>query len=146
MGVSAVEMAVANTVLSGILIGQGHACQLLHVSFTPFLCLDEYETLVECSEKLRVAVQNSLTSLSCHLLEKHLITPEHDNELRNGRTGEPERAARLVELVRHKVELDHENYYTFVSILEADSGYYNEILKFVKSKLEEKKIAKRGNI
>ena len=112
----------------------------------PFLCLDEYETLCECSEKLRIAVQSTLTSLSGHLLEKHLITPEHDCELRNGCISEPERAAKLVELVRYKVELDHENYYTFVSILEADSGYYNEILKLVKSKLEEKKTARRGTV
>ena len=127
-----------------------HVCggYFIHMlcTFTPFLCLpvDEYETLCECSEKLRIAVQSTLTSLSGHLLEKHLITPEHDNELRNGRIGEPERAARLVELVRCKVELDCENYYTFVSILEAESGYYNEIIKLVKSKLEEKKTAKRG--
>ena len=107
--------------------------------------IDEYQTVLECSQKLRTAVQTSLVSLSGHLLEKQLITPEHDCELRNEHLSEPQRAAKLVQLVLTKTELSHENYYVFVSILER-TGYHDEILKLLRSEIAKKKMIKKSGI
>ena len=95
----------------------------------------EYQTIISCTTKLRDAVCNNLVRLSGCLLEKGLISQHNDSELRNRYVEEADRAARLVEMIQHKVKLDRCNYVKFTSILEEDSHHYSDILRILKEAL-----------
>jgi hypothetical protein len=78
--------------------------------------------------ELRNAVSNNLVPLSGCLLSKGLISRDNDSELRHKYTVNADRAAKLVEIIQGKVQLDHQNYNKFVDILERE-GDYDDILK-----------------
>ena len=89
----------------------------------------EHQTLINCTMELRNAVSNSLIQLSGRLLANGLITQHNDSELRSRYILEADRAAKLVEIIQGKVQLDHHNYNKFIDILiEEDSDYYKDIL------------------
>ena len=94
----------------------------------------EYKTIISCTAVLRTAVQSNLTELSGHLLGQQLITSNSDKELRNGMLEESTRAAKLVELIQNKVELNPDNYHAFIKALEEDKQNYQDILKVMKEK------------
>ena len=90
----------------------------------------EYQTIICCTSKLTTAISGNLMGLSGSLLEEGLISGDNFRELRNRSVEEADRAAKLVELVQHKVKLDNQNFFKFVGILEKEgSDYYREILK-----------------
>ena len=98
-------------------------------SFADSTVTVEYQTLITCTMELRNAVSNNLIQLSGHLLANGLITPHNDRQLRNRSVEIDERAAKLVEIIQGKVQLDHHNYNKFVDILkEEDSDFYKDIL------------------
>ena len=80
------------------------------------------------------AVRGDLIELSGHLLAGGLISDNNCSELKNRNIEEADRAARLVELVRIKVELDPQNYFKFIRVLEKDSHYYSDILRTLSDK------------
>ena len=47
---------------------------------------------------------------------------------------ESTRAAKLVELIQYKVELNPDNYHAFIEVLEEDKQNYQDILKVMKEK------------
>lgn len=89
----------------------------------------EYQTLILCTPKLRTAASSDLTRLSGCLLAKGLISRDNDSELRNRHTEVADRAARLVELVQQKVNLDTQNYTKFIEILKENQ--FDDILKIL---------------
>ena len=89
----------------------------------------EYQTMIHCTVQLKTAVSKTLSELGGYLLAGGLIARNNACELRNGTVSEDERAATLVELVQNKVKLDPQNYIKFISILQEDGEYYNEILR-----------------
>ena len=92
----------------------------------------EYQTLISCTTKLRAAVCADLVCLSGCLLERGLILPGNASELTNRNVEEADRAARLVELIQHKVNLDSQNYVKFIDILEENRHHYSDILDILK--------------
>jgi hypothetical protein len=98
----------------------------------------EYRTMIKCTVKLRNAVSDNLVPLSGCLLSKGLITVDNERELRYIHTLEADRAAKLVQMIQGKVQLDHQNYHKFVDILkEEDSRYYSDILTTLTKTLRE---------
>ena len=91
----------------------------------------EYDTLIEITVDLRLAVRPHLLSLSGGLLASRLISPDNEAELRNTVVSEAERAAKLVELVQSKVRQNSRHYHSFIGILEGDndSYVYSDILQ-----------------
>ena len=78
--------------------------------------------------KLTTAVKNNITALSGHLLSNELISSDNDTDLRNTQLSEVDRAAKLVELVRCKVQLSPDNFYKFIKILEEEKQTYEHII------------------
>ena len=94
----------------------------------------EYEKLVSCSSKLRLAFQDRMTSLSEDLLVDGMISIDNKTEVLNQSTPLPHRATRLVDLVTNRVKLMKEDYRTFVALLRRNQRVYKPILvirKFV---------------
>ena len=81
----------------------------------------EYNTLIELTGDLRVAVQSDLTHLSGVLLAKYLISPDDDRYLRNQLHSEADRAAKLIELIQSRVHQNPQHYHTFIRVLQ-DGG------------------------
>lgn len=103
---------------------------------SPCICttmagVPEYNTLVQCSQKLRVAIQGDLINLSGHLLAAGLISPDTSSEMRNGSAPASERAAKLVALIINKVQLNPRSYSTFIDVLSQESHYYSDILRIL---------------
>ena len=84
----------------------------------------EYNTLIDLTVELRLAVSPHLLSLSGHLLAKRLISPDNEAELRNAVHSEAVRAAKLVGLVQNKVRQNSLHYHTFIGILKGDEGHH----------------------
>ena len=96
------------------------------------------QTMIKCTVALQKAVSNNLVDLSGYLLSDGLITPSNRRELTNQHTAVNHRAAKLVEIIQEKVQLDHTNYNKFIDILKkADSVYYSEILTILSGTLHE---------
>ena len=70
--------------------------------------------------------------LSGELLGKQLITSEDHSELTYTMHTAVKRATMLVELVLNKVELNADNYHTFIKVLEQDSSNYKDVLELLK--------------
>ena len=94
----------------------------------------EYQTLLSCTSELICAVRSDLTGLSGRLRTEGLISANNCSELRNRNVEEADRAARLVELVQIKVELNSQNYFKFICVLERESRYYSDILRILHDK------------
>ena len=82
----------------------------------------EYKTLIQCTQKLRTAIQGDLINISDQLLAAGLITPDTSSELRNKLLPESERATKLVALIISKVQLNPSH----------NPLYYNAILQILK--------------
>lgn len=96
----------------------------------------EYQTLIECTSTLITAVKNQLTDLSPQLLQRHLITAEQEREMSNNWHYEADRAAKLVGLVRDKVEQNPKCYHAFIEALEEDQSTNRDILAQLKTKYD----------
>ena len=80
----------------------------------------EYTTLVQCSQKLRTAIQDNVASIGTALLAAGLINPDlHSHMVDSSRNGS-ERAARLLHFVTSGVQLDPKSYWTFVKVLSGE--------------------------
>ena len=69
--------------------------------------------------------------LSGHLLSKGLITSDQDCQLRNEMHSKSNRAAKLVNLVLNRVELNSGSYRTFVECLEENQESNRHILEIL---------------
>lgn len=96
----------------------------------------EYKTIIKCTVKLITAVKNNITALSCHLLSNELISSDNDTDLRNTQLSELDRAARLVDLVRCKVQLNPANFHKFIGILEEEKQSFENIIADLKETLD----------
>ena len=96
----------------------------------------EYQTLIECTSILITAVKNHLTDLSAQLLQRYLITADQEREMSNNWHSEADRAAKLVALVRDKVEQNPKCYHAFIEALEEDQSTHKAILKQLKTKYD----------
>ena len=92
--------------------------------------------MLRCTRALRTAVQPHLFALGASLVSEDLISTDNDSDLRNTMHSEPERAARLVEILQLKVKLESQNYHTFVRILDDDRDIYKDILKTLSEKYQ----------
>ena len=91
----------------------------------------EYQKIVKCGPQLRNAFKDHLGALSVDLLAVNLISDDHVSEVTNSSQSPPERASRLLELIRNKVKLNRDNYYIFVDALTKDPQY-EHVLKIRK--------------
>ena len=66
--------------------------------------------------------------------------------MRNRMQPEASRAARLVELIRDRVEQNPKSYHKFIEALEADEPTYGDILEQLKEKYESLSRAKSKHI
>ena len=90
----------------------------------------EYNTLIELTGDLRVAVQSDLTHLSGVLLAKYLISPDDDRYLRNQLHSEADRTAKLIELIQNSVHQNPQHYHTFNRVLQDGAcQVYADILR-----------------
>lgn len=89
----------------------------------------EYNTLIDLTSELRLAVRPGLISLSGSLLASRLISLDNDIELRNTAHSEVERSAKLVELVQNKVQQNPRHYHSFIGILQNNQDQYGDILQ-----------------
>ena len=99
----------------------------------PFCPIDtsEYQTIERCTSQLITAVQDDLTKLSSQLLSKGLITVNQSRQLRNKMHTEFDRAAKLVDFVLNKAELNSGCYHTFIECLKEDQKHNQEILEIL---------------
>jgi hypothetical protein len=88
----------------------------------------EYNSILDCTIGLRLAVQPNIISLSGELLCARLINVDKETWLRNTSRREDDRAADLVSLVTNKVREDPKNYHEFVAILKKDERQYKTAL------------------
>ena len=94
----------------------------------------KYQTMIKHTEELKIAISDNLGTLSGCFFANRLITDENRQEVTNVHNSSVDRAARLVDIIQRKVQLNHQNYDTFIDVLkQAGSDYYNDIL----SKLSE---------
>ena len=96
----------------------------------------EYRTMVKCTHVLRTAVQTHLFSLGASLLSEELISTDNDSDIRNTMHSEPERAARLIEILQLQVKLEPQNFHTFRGVLDNDRDIYKDILKTLREKYQ----------
>ena len=87
----------------------------------------EYRTLVQCNQALILAVQSDVVNLSHQLLSAGLIAADVVDHLRNESRSVSERSARLVHLIKRKVETDQRNYEIFLDILQRSHGFESTI-------------------
>ena len=106
----------------------------------------EYETMIDLTSELRLAVRPELISLTGSLLASRLISPDNDAELRDtSHSSEVERSARLVELVQNKVQQNPRYYHTFIGILQGNADQYRDILQRLEQVYQEQQ-QKDGNM
>ena len=106
----------------------------------------EYETMIDLTSELRLAVRPGLISLTGSLLASRLISPDNDAELRDtSHSSEVVRSARLVELVQNKVQQNPCHYHTFIEILQENSDQYRDILQRLEQVYQEQQ-QKDGNM
>lgn len=91
----------------------------------------EYNTLISNTAELALAVRPNLISLSEAMQAARLISLDNASELRNVQHIEAQRAARLVELLLIKVQLNPQHFYTFLEVLQRDQDQYADILRKV---------------
>ena len=91
---------------------------------------------MKCTRVLRTAVQTHLFSLGASLLSEELISTDNDSDIRNTMHSEPERAARLIEILQLQVKLEPQNFHTFLSVLDNDRDIYKDILKTLREKYQ----------
>ena len=90
----------------------------------------EYTTLVQCSQKLRTAIQDNVATVGTALLAAGLINADlHSHMVDSSRSGS-ERAARLLHFVTSGVQLDPKSYWTFVKVLSGEPQL-GEVLKIL---------------
>ena len=100
---------------------------------------EEYRTMIDLTNQLRLAVRSELISLSGSLLASRLISPEGDAELRNTARSEVERSARLVEMVQNKVRQNPHHYHSFFGILQGNQDQHRDILQRLEHTYQEQK-------
>lgn len=93
----------------------------------------EYKTLIDQTEILCLAVRPDLTSLSGALLSKSLITANERSDLIDEHHSLSQRAAKLVESIQNKVQLNPSNYHTFNEVLARDPNQYGDTLQQLQS-------------
>lgn len=100
----------------------------------------EYQTVFNCGDRIKTAVQNNLGEIADKAVAKRLIIPENGGELRNRYDTEAVRARRFLELLLSKVK-DHErNYWVFVDdILGENRFFYHDIIDHLKSEYDKVK-------
>ena len=97
----------------------------------------EYKTIIKCTVELITAVRSNITALSGHLLSNDLITSNNDTDLRDTTLrSELDRAAKLVELVRCKVQLSPDNFHKFTKVLEGEKESYEDIIIVLRKTLD----------
>ena len=89
----------------------------------------EYNTLLNLTVDLRLAVSSDLIFLTGALLATRMISPDNDSELRNTLHSTAERSAKLVELVQKKARQNCRHYHTFIGILQGNKDHYKDILQ-----------------
>ena len=99
----------------------------------------EYKTIIKCTAKLRTAVKSNITALSGHLLSYELVSPDNESELRNPQQPELDRAAKLVDLVQCKVQLNPANFYKFIRVLEEEKQNFENIIADLNKTLDSQK-------
>ena len=92
---------------------------------------DKYQKIVRYGPQLRDTLKDHLCALSVDLLAVNLISDDHVSEVTNSSQSRPERASRLLELIRNKVKFNRDDYYIFVDALAKDPQY-RHILKIRK--------------
>ena len=107
-----------------------HVCKFT-CSATP-----EYQTLIECTSMLITAVKNHLTDISAQLLQRHLISADQEREISHNWHYEADRAAKLVGLIRDRVQQNPKCYDVFIEALEEDQSTYQDILTLLKTKYD----------
>ena len=94
-----------------------------------------YKKILDHGPKLRLAFQDCLGELAEIFLSIGLITSDNVAEINLATLPLPQRAARMLELLRNKVKLtpeDDSNYKRFVKALQKHSPTYDGILKIRK--------------
>ena len=94
-----------------------------------------YKKILDHGPKLRLAFQDCLGELAEILLSIGLISSDNVTEINLATVPSPQRATRMLELLRNKVKLtpeDDSNYKRFVKALQEHSPTYDEILKIRK--------------
>ena len=91
----------------------------------------EHRTIVQCTPKLIIALQDDLNVLSGELLAAGLINGNNAAALAIPSIGVAERAAQLIGFVRNKVELEAENYHSFIQVLKQRQDDHKNILKIL---------------
>lgn len=105
----------------------------------------EFETLLDLTKDLRLAVRPNLISLVDDLLSERLISSENESELCNPSKSEVERSSRLVQLIRNKVQQNSVNYHTFIKVLRGQQDLYADILCKLECSLNDNTIKQKGN-
>ena len=90
----------------------------------------EYKTLKKHTNELCLTVKADLIGLGGALFADDLITKEQNDDLSNQTHARRDRAAKLIGLILDKVELDPQNYHTFIGVLERrDLAQYGRIVR-----------------
>ena len=103
----------------------------------------EYRTLTHCNQKLRAALQDTLTTLASPLLADDLITADLYTHLRDESRMPSERAARLVHFITKKVETNPSIYGRFLAILRRDPLAFGDTMRILEDTY--KKLSVSGN-
>jgi hypothetical protein len=89
----------------------------------------EYDTMINLTPDLRLAVKSNLTPLSGDLFAENLISSSSEEEMRNDVHSKEHRAAEVVKLVQDKVKQNPQHYDTFIRVLWRDHDCYSDILQ-----------------
>ena len=92
----------------------------------------EYQELVKCGPKLSVAIRDRLNELAELCLAEGLISDDNASEVRNVYNSAPERASKLLEILRNRVRIDSNSYNVFVNALKKSDSDYGHILRIRK--------------
>ena len=100
----------------------------------------EYQTILRCRERIKLAIQNDLTAVSDRMVEKGLITSDDSTELRNSMHSKANRASNLLDLLLPKINANEKNYKVFIDdILGANRYFYGDIIDHLEKEYDKLK-------
>ena len=97
----------------------------------------EYLTLLNCTKKLEIALKGNRDIV--HFLEReNFISREIHDDILNPKSllTQTEKSGILVEKIRDKVDLNPENYYSFLNELKSRQGIYKDIIEILDLELQ----------
>ena len=96
-----------------------------------------YQTVLNCGNRIKIAVQNHLGDIADRAVASRLITPANGGELRNKFHTEADRASRFLELLQSKVQENEQNYWLFIDdVLGGDRFFNRDIIDHLKSEYD----------